>query len=45
MNQEQYIAPELEIIAFDTEDVITTSVLSDGGENGIPDNVDYGDLF
>ncbi len=34
---------ELEIIAFDAEDVITTS-LTDGGE-GSGDEGDFGDLF
>ena len=28
--REQYTAPELEIIAFAAEDVIVTSILSDG---------------
>ena len=29
--QNTYFAPELEIIRFDTEDVITTSPVKDGG--------------
>ncbi len=30
---EKYEAPEMEVILFDTEDVITTSGLVDGDEN------------
>lgn len=32
MNKEQYEIPTTEIILFDTEDVITTSGGTDGGE-------------
>ena len=39
----KYIEAELDIIIFDAEDVITTS-LTDGGE-GSGDNGDFGDLF
>ena len=39
----KYMEAELDIIAFDTEDVITTS-LTDGGE-GSGDEGDFGDLF
>jgi len=39
----KYIEAELDIIAFDAEDVITTS-LTDGGE-GSGDEGDFGDLF
>ena len=35
MDKEKYEVLEMEIIAFDTEDVITTS--STGGENGFGD--------
>lgn len=35
--KEIYTAPEMEIIQFDTEDVITTSNFSNGGNAG-----DYG---
>ena len=37
MNKETYTSPELEIIAFDTEDVITTSTgFTNGGALGEP---------
>jgi hypothetical protein len=39
----KYMEAELDIIAFDAEDVITTS-LTDGGE-GSGDEGDFGDLF
>jgi len=39
----EYIKAELDIITFDAEDVITTS-LSDGGEGG-GDEGSFGDLF
>lgn len=39
----KYIEAELDIIVFDAEDVITTS-LTDGGE-GSGDEGDFGDLF
>jgi len=39
----KYIEAELDIIAFDAEDVITTS-LTDGGE-GSGNEDDFGDLF
>ena len=49
MEKMKYIAPEIEIIAFDTEDVITTSA---GGMTGNPGSAgssegqgDFGDLF
>ncbi len=32
--KEIYTAPEMEIIAFDAEDVITTSGFNDGGTEG-----------
>ena len=43
MNKEQYIAPEMEIIAFDAEDIITTSLINGGTD--IPDGGDYSDMF
>jgi hypothetical protein len=39
----KYMEAELDIIAFDAEDVITTS-LTDGGE-GSGNEDDFGDLF
>ena len=39
----KYIEAELDIIAFDAEDVITTSLI-DGGE-GTGDEGNFGDLF
>jgi len=39
----KYIKAELDIIAFDAEDVIVTS-LADGGEGG-GDEGSFGDLF
>lgn len=42
--KESYTAPELEIIRFDTEDVITTSPMKNGGDAGeIPTsaNIDF----
>lgn len=33
---EKYMAPEMEIIEFDNEDVITTSLMSNGGSLGEP---------
>lgn len=33
---EKYTTPEMEIVEFDTEDVITTSLLSNGGPLGEP---------
>ena len=39
----KYIEAEMDIISFDAEDVITTS-LSDGGE-GSGDEGDFGELF
>ena len=39
----EYIKAELDIIAFDAEDVITDS-LTNGGEGG-GDEGDFGDLF
>ena len=41
----KYIEAKLDIIAFDAEDVITTSPsLTDGGE-GTGDEGDFGELF
>ena len=34
---EQYETPAMEIVEFDTEDVITTSIKDDGGEYDIND--------
>lgn len=34
---EKYETPEMEIVEFETEDVITTSPTIDGGESGIDD--------
>ena len=39
----KYIEAELDIIAFDEEDVITTSLTNGGEGNG--DEGDFGDLF
>ena len=39
----KYIEAELDIIAFDAEDVITTSLTNGGEGNG--DEGDLGDLF
>lgn len=42
--KEKYTIPELEIIRFDAEDVITTSTLSNGGDAGdVPGtpNIDF----
>jgi len=39
----KYIEAELDIIAFDAEDVITTSLTNGGEGNG--DEGDFGDLF
>ena len=38
--KELYNAPELEIITFDTEDVITTSLSNAGGAKDITSGVD-----
>ena len=40
--KEKYTAPEVEITAFDTEDVITTSNFSNGGKSD--DFGGYGDI-
>ena len=39
----KYIEAKLDIIAFDAEDVITTSLTNGGEGNG--DEGDFGDLF
>ena len=39
--KEIYTAPEMEIIQFDTEDVITTSNFSNGGNAGDHDHRDF----
>ena len=38
-NKTQYISPDMEIIVFETEDVITTSCTSDGRQ---PDETELG---
>lgn len=44
MKKEFYTAPEMEVIAFDAEDVITTSLI-DGGYGVEPTSEDVSDLF
>lgn len=39
--KKEYIAPELDIVSFVTEDVITTS-LNDGGNEGVGDVTPWG---
>ncbi len=39
--KKEYIAPELDIVSFVTEDVITTS-LTDGGNEGVGDVTPWG---
>lgn len=42
-----YLTPALELHRFDARDIITTSgeALTDGGENGTPEEVSYEELF
>ena len=41
--KKEYIAPELDIVSFVTEDVITTS-LTDGGNEGVGNETPWGAL-
>ena len=46
--RKKYEIPELAILLFEEKDVVTASVLNDGGYNGgikDDDAVDWGDIF
>ena len=49
MMKESYLTPAMEIVEFDTEDVITTSgessELKNGGSAGVPESISFSALF
>ena len=45
MSKKDYITPEMEVVMFNVEDIMSTSGLGDGGDVMTDDREDYGELI